>query len=90
MTSLPSNTLYRIIAVLLILMTAILLFGHGMRTGVVLVECLAQILAGVMAGPAIGANSFLMSVAGGELLIQRLCSRTVAYVIVGYTRYSRD
>jgi uncharacterized protein len=104
-TRLSSMTLYRVIAVLLVLMAGILMFGHGLQGGDTLVHGLAQIVAGVGAGFAIGVVASLMGVAGGELLIPTLMllfgadiklagslslAISLPTMIVGFTRYSRD
>lgn len=98
--------LYRIIAVLLVAIAAILLFGHDAATtssppfsGIPLV------IAGVAAGFAIGVVASLLGVAGGELLIPTLVllfgadiklagslslAVSLPTMLVGFTRYSRD
>ena len=71
-TRLKSETLYRVIAVLLVLIAAVLMFGHDAGAGAALVTGPAQLVAGVMAGFAIGVIASLLGVAGGELLIPTL------------------
>ena len=104
-TRLSSRTLYRVIAILLVFMAVILLFGHGLQAGISVVHGTAQIIAGVAAGFAIGVVASLMGVAGGELLIPTLMflygadiklagslslAVSLPTMIVGFTRYSRD
>ena len=71
-TRLSSRGLYRVIAVLLALIAAALLFGHGTHVVGALVTGEAQIAAGVAAGFVIGVIASLLGVAGGELLIPTL------------------
>jgi uncharacterized membrane protein YfcA len=103
-TKLSSRSLYRILAVLLVLIAGALVFGHGSSTAA-LVSGWWRVLAGVVAGFAIGVVSSLMGVAGGELLIPVLVllfgadiklagslslAVSLPTMIVGFTRYSRD
>ena len=53
-TRLRTETLYRIIAVLLVLIAAVMVFGHDVRQSEPLVSGSAQIVAGVVAGFGIG------------------------------------
>lgn len=102
---LKSETLYKVIAVLLLIIAVVLVFGHDITAGSALVTGTAQIIAGVVAGLVIGAVASLLGVAGGELLIPTLIllfgadiklagslSLVVSLptMIVGFTRYSRD
>lgn len=98
--------LYRIIAVLLVIIAIVLLFGHD--TGIVLAPPLtgvALFVAGVTAGFAIGVVASLLGVAGGELLIPTLVllfgadiklagslslAVSLPTMLVGFSRYSRD
>lgn len=104
-TKLGSRTLYRVIAVLLVLIAGALLFGHETGGAHVVLSGAAQMVAGVLAGFGIGVAAALMGVAGGELLIPTLVllfgadiklagslSLTVSLptMIVGFARYSRD
>ena len=105
-TRLRSDTLYRVIAVLLIGMAVILLVGDGAESvGHALFTGWQQIVAGLVAGFAIGVVASLLGVAGGELLIPTLillfgCDVKLAgslslavslpTMLVGFTRYSRD
>lgn len=68
-----SKTLHRTIAVLLLLLAAVLLFGHGTVTHrVPLLVGNLLLAAGVVAGFSIGVVASLLGVAGGELLIPTL------------------
>lgn len=105
-TRLKSETLYRIIAALLVMIAIILVVGHDPRgAGHPLLEGSAQIVAGVVAGVVIGVVAALLGVAGGELLIPTLvllfgCDIKLAgslslavslpTMLMGFTRYSRD
>lgn len=105
-TRLKSETLYRIIAVLLVMIAVVLVFGHDPQGGGhPLLGGTAQIVAGVVAGVVIGVVASLLGVAGGELLIPTLvllfgCDIKLAgslslavslpTMLMGFTRYSRD
>lgn len=105
-TSLRSDALYRVIAVLLVAIAFILGFGHGLHTtGGPLLQGAALVVAGIAAGFAIGVVASLMGVAGGELLIPTLIilfgvdiklagslslAVSLPTMIVGFARYSRD
>lgn len=105
-TRLQSVTLYRVIALLLVGIGALLLFGHDPRAGEqVLASGHLLRIAGVVAGLVIGVVASLLGVAGGELIIPTLVllfgvdiklagslSLVVSLptMIVGFTRYSRD
>ena len=97
--------LYRIIAVLLVLIAGVLLFGHETAVGSPPLTGVAQAIAGVFAGFLIGVVASLLGVAGGELLIPTLVllfgadiklagslslAVSLPTMIVGFTRYSRD
>ena len=73
-TRLKSLTLYRVIAVLLVVIAVVLLLGHGHDTSgrALLPAGPARLLAGVVAGFGIGVVASLLGVAGGELLIPTL------------------
>ena len=105
-TRLRSEALYRVIAVLLVVIAGVLVIGHNaagleqaLLTGPV------QIVAGVVAGFAIGIVASLLGVAGGELLIPTLIllfgadvklagslslAVSLPTMLVGFARYSRD
>lgn len=105
-TRLKSQNLYRIIAVLLVGIAAVLLATHGsLGSGRPLLVGTAQIAAGVGCGFLIGTVAAFLGVAGGELLIPTLVLLFAADIklagslslavslptmIVGFTRYSRD
>jgi len=104
-TRLSSRGLYRVIAVLLVLIAAALLLGHGAQTSAALLTGETQIAAGIAAGFAIGVVASIMGVAGGELLIPTLVllfgsdiklagslslAVSLPTMIVGFARYSRD
>jgi uncharacterized membrane protein YfcA len=105
-TRLESRTLYRVIALLLLGIAVVLLFGHDAgASGAQLLGGAAQIVAGVAAGFVIGVVASLLGVAGGELLIPTLVllfgadiklagslslAVSLPTMIVGFTRYSRD
>lgn len=104
-TRLKSEALYKVIAALLVLIAAVLVFGHDAAAGQPLLSGAAQMIAGVVAGFAIGVVASLLGVAGGELLIPTLIflfgadirlagslslAVSLPTMIVGFTRYSRD
>lgn len=104
-TRLRSETLYRVIAVMLACIAVVLLLGHDASTGAALVTGPAQVVAGVVAGFGIGVVASLLGVAGGELLIPTLVmlfgadiklagslslAVSLPTMLVGFTRYSRD
>lgn len=99
-----TGTLYRVLAILLVLMAAALLVTHGdfavfsMPTGV-------RTVAGVAAGFGIGVVAAIMGVAGGELLIPTIVLLygvdikiagslsllvSLPTMLVAFARYSRD
>jgi uncharacterized membrane protein YfcA len=104
-TRLKSQTLYRVIAIMLALIAAVLVLGHGMGGSGALLTGVAQMVVGVLAGFGIGIAAALLGVAGGELLIPTLLllfgvdiklagslslAVSLPTMIVGFTRYSRD
>jgi len=105
-TRLQGRALYRVIAVLLLLIAVVLVLGHDHATsGGALLTGWLQAVAGVVAGFAIGIVASLLGVAGGELLIPTLVllfgadiklagslslAVSLPTMIVGFTRYSRD
>jgi uncharacterized protein len=104
-TRLKSETLYKIIAGLLVAIAIVLVMGHDATAGQPLLIGPAQIIAGVMAGFVIGIVTALLGVAGGELLIPTLVllfgadiklagslslAVSLPTMLVGFTRYSRD
>jgi uncharacterized protein len=104
-TRLKSETLYRVIAVLLVLIARILLFAHDTTAGAPFFAGWIQIVAGIIAGFVIGVIASLLGVAGGEFLIPTLVllfgadiklagslslAVSLPTMLVGFTRYSRD
>ncbi|WP_293003294.1 sulfite exporter TauE/SafE family protein [Mycobacterium sp.] len=104
-TRMRSTTLYRVLAVLLVLIAATLVATHLGHTGSLHLSAPPRIAAGVIAGVLIGIVAALMGVAGGELLIPTIVllfavdikiagslSLVVSLptMLVAFARYSRD
>jgi len=104
-TRLASQTLYRIIAGLLLVIAVVLVAGHGLSASGALLVGPAQMIVGVAAGLVIGVVAALLGVAGGELLIPTLIllfgvdiklagslslAVSLPTMLVGFARYSRD
>lgn len=104
-TRLSSQTLYKVIAILLLAIALILVFGHDVSASGPMLEGTAQIIAGIIAGFVIGVVAAVMGVAGGELLIPTLVllfgadiklagslSLVVSLptMLIGFARYSQD
>jgi uncharacterized membrane protein YfcA len=105
-TRLHSQTLYKLIAVLLICIALVLMLGHTPTGSRAPLFIGAQLwVAGVTAGFAIGIVASLLGVAGGELLIPTLVllfgvdiklagslslAVSLPTMLVGFARYSRD
>ncbi len=104
-TSLKSQTLYKVIAAMLVAISVVLVLGHDANAGHQLLTGGAQFVAGVIAGFGIGIVASLLGVAGGELLIPTLVllfgadvklagslslAVSLPTMLVGFTRYSRD
>ncbi|MER8977856.1 sulfite exporter TauE/SafE family protein [Mesorhizobium sp. M0870] len=105
-TRLKSETLYKVISALLLLIAIVLVFGHDpSATNLPPFSGPALIIAGIIAGFAIGVVASLLGVAGGELLVPTLVllfgidiklagSMSLAVslptMMVGFTRYSQD
>lgn len=104
-TRLRSENLYRVIAILLVAIAAVLLLGHNATVGVPPIGGIALAVVGIAAGFAIGVVASLLGVAGGELLIPTLVllfgldiklagslslAVSLPTMLVGFTRYSRD
>ena len=102
---LASQTLYRVIAALLMVIAVILVVGHRLSASGAMLTGGPQIVAGICAGLVIGIVAALLGVAGGELLIPTLIllfgadiklagSLSLAVglptMLVGFARYSRD
>jgi uncharacterized membrane protein YfcA len=104
-TRLRTEILYRVIAVLLVLIAGVLLLGHDTTTAAPLLTGSVQLVAGVVAGLGIGVVASLLGVAGGELLIPTLVllfgadlklagslslAVSLPTMLVGFARYSQD
>jgi uncharacterized protein len=105
-TRMHSATLYKVIAVLLIAIAAVLLIGHDATTATSPAFDGWQLwIAGASAGLVIGIVASLLGVAGGELLIPTLVllfgvdikiagslslAVSLPTMLVGFARYSRD
>jgi uncharacterized membrane protein YfcA len=104
-TQLRSDTLYKVIAILLVAIAIVLVVGHDARARQPLLTGAAQIIAGVVAGLIIGVVAALLGVAGGELLIPTLVllfgadiklagslslAVSLPTMLIGFSRYSRD
>jgi uncharacterized membrane protein YfcA len=104
-TRLKSETLYKVIAVLLVAIAAVLVIGHDASAGQPVLTGSSQLVAGVIAGFVIGVVASLLGVAGGELLIPTLVllfgadiklagslslAVSLPTMLVAFTRYSRD
>ncbi|MER8823957.1 sulfite exporter TauE/SafE family protein [Mesorhizobium sp. M0991] len=105
-TRLKSETLYKVISALLLLIAIVLVFGHDpSATNLRPFSGPALIIAGIIAGFAIGVVASLLGVAGGELLVPTLVllfgidiklagSMSLAVslptMMAGFTRYSQD
>lgn len=103
---LKSETLYRLIAGLLVAIALMLLFGHDVAAPTTApVSGLALAIAGVVAGFCIGIVASLLGVAGGELLIPTLIllfgadiklagslslAVSLPTMLAGFARYSQD
>lgn len=102
---LKSETLYKVIAALLVAVAVVLVLGHDAGAGRPLLTGSSQLVAGVIAGFVIGVVASLLGVAGGELLIPTLVllfgadiklagslslAVSLPTMLVGFTRYSRD
>ncbi|EPE93956.1 sulfite exporter TauE/SafE family protein [Rhizobium grahamii] len=104
-TRLRSETLYKVIAIILAAIAIVLVLGHAATAGQPLLTGAAQLVAGVIAGLIIGIVAALLGVAGGELLIPTLVllfgaevklagslslAVSLPTMLVSFTRYSRD
>ena len=104
-TRMRSSTLHRVLAGLLVLMAAALVWSHFGAEATVALDPGPQAIAGLLAGFAIGVVAAVMGVAGGELLIPTIVllyavdiklagslSLVVSLptMLVAFTRYSRD
>jgi uncharacterized membrane protein YfcA len=104
-TKLRSSSLYKILAVLLVLIAAALMFSHFGQVGHWDLGSVARITAAVIAGFGIGVVAAMMGVAGGELLIPAIVllygldiktagslalAVSLPTMLVAFARYSRD
>ena len=104
-TRMKSRTLYRVLAVLLIAIAAVLLWGHEPNSGAQVLVGKWLVVVGTIVGFGIGVVASLMGVAGGELLIPTIVllfgadiklagslslAVSLPTMVVGFTRYSRD
>ena len=104
-TKLSSRNLYRVISALLVIIAAVLYFGHGATATSGMLAGTMQMIVGIMAGFVIGVVASLLGVAGGELLIPTLVllfgvdiklagslslAISLPTMIVGFARYSQD
>jgi uncharacterized membrane protein YfcA len=93
-TCLKSETLYKVIAAMLVAIAVVLVVGHDATAGRALLTGVAQMIAGVMAGFIIGIVASLLGVAGfrGSIKLAGSLSLAVSLptMLVGFTRYSRD
>ncbi len=104
-TRLSSQTLYRVIAVLLVLIAIILLIGHDASASGPVLTGAPQAIAGVVAGFGIGIVAAVLGVAGGELLIPTLVllfgadiklagslslAVSLPTMLIGFVRYAQN
>lgn len=105
-TRMRASMLYRVMAVLLVLIAGVLMFGHEAATkGAPALNGIALMMAGIVAGFGIGVVASFLGVAGGELLIPTLIllfgmeikvagslslAVSLPTMLVGFARYSRD
>jgi uncharacterized membrane protein YfcA len=104
-TRMRSATLYRVLAVLLVLIAAALAWNHFGTVGALSLSPVARTIAGVAAGAVIGVVAALMGVAGGELLIPTIVllygvdikiagslslAVSLPTMLIAFARYSRD
>ena len=104
-TRMRSATLHKVLAALMVLMAAALVFTHLDGAGGISVYGPAQAVAGLVAGFGIGVAAAVMGVAGGELLIPTIVllygidiklagslslAVSLPTMLVAFARYSRD
>lgn len=104
-TRLRTESLYCVIAGLLVAIAVVLVVGHGATVGQPVFTGAAQAVTGVVAGFVIGVVASILGVAGGELLIPTLVllfgadiklagslslAVSLPTMLVGFGRYSRD
>ncbi len=104
-TRVRSATLYRVLAVLLVLIAIALAWNHFGDLNPLMLDPVPRILLGLAAGAGIGIVAALMGVAGGELLIPTIVllfavdikiagslalAISLPTMLVVFARYSRD
>lgn len=105
-TRMKSRSLYRVLAILLLGIAALLLFGHSLPAERHLVlQGVPLVVIGIVCGFGIGVVASLMGVAGGELLIPTIVlvfgadiklagslslAVSLPTMIVAFARYSQD
>lgn len=104
-TRMRSATLYRVLAVLLVLIAVALVSSHAGTLERVSLSAAATVVVGVVAGFFIGVVASIMGVAGGELLIPTIVllfgldiklagslslAVSLPTMLVAFARYSRD
>lgn len=104
-TRMRSATLYKVLAVLLVLIAAALALSHFTSVGPLDLNPVLRTIIGVIAGVGIGIVAALMGVAGGELLIPTITllyavdiklagslslAVSLPTMLVAFARYSRD
>ncbi len=104
-TKMATRSLYRVLAVLLVLIAVALLSTHLGHVQPADLDGAAQAIAGVLAGAAIGAVAALTGVAGGQLLIPTIVllhgvdikitgslslAVSLPTMLVAFARYSKD
>lgn len=104
-TRMKTEMLYRVIAILLVVIAGVLLFAHNTAGAAPAFTGAALVVAGIIAGFAIGVVASLLGVAGGEFLMPTLVllfgadvklagslslAVSLPTMLVGFTRYSRD
>ncbi|MCE4226270.1 sulfite exporter TauE/SafE family protein [Methylobacterium sp. C25] len=104
-TRLRSETLYKVIAVMLVGIAGVLLLGHGSEGAPAVLSGAAQVAAGVAVGFLIGVVAAVLGVAGGELLIPTIVllygadiklagslslAVSLPTMLIAFARYSRD
>lgn len=100
-----ATTLYRVLAVLLVLIAVALYASHSGQVPALHLSTAARVAAGVLAGVGIGVVAAVMGVAGGELLIPTIVllfavdvrlagslslAVSLPTMLVAFARYSRD
>ncbi|HET6376564.1 MAG TPA: sulfite exporter TauE/SafE family protein [Methylocella sp.] len=104
-TRLKSETLHKVIAIMLAIIAAALMFGHDASAANPLLTGTPQRIAGAVAGMLIGMAASLLGIAGGELLIPAVgllyavdiklagslsLAVSLPTMLTGFARYSRD